>query len=113
MSIRVAPLADGAARLHQRDECDLATVITRGRELAITGRVVDISRGGCSVRCDTLFGKGDRIRLLLPMLGDQEARVTWALRGAFGCQFSEAVAPLAYPRLLAAIKLGLTDWAQP
>jgi len=98
-----------AQRRFTRDECRLDTSITRGSELRIPGRVVDISRGGCSVRAQVNFAKGDRIRILLPTMGDEEAIVVWALIGVFGCEFSTPIDARDYPKLLAAMKLSAGD----
>lgn len=94
----------------ERDACDLVTAITRGFELRLSGRVADICPFGCCVRSDAVFEKDDRIRLLLPIIGDVEARVAWTLVGVFGCEFTDPIAPEQYPLVLAAIKTRRDSW---
>lgn len=104
------PVARPNERRVQRDICDLVTSITRGTDLRISGRVIDICVDGCCLRSETYFTRGDRIRVLLPVAGDVEARVVWSMYGAFGCHFGVPIDGQAYPRLLGAIKARHHDW---
>ena len=92
-------------RIVPRDHVDLLTAVSRGRQFIIEGRIVDISPFGCHVRTQGVFEPYDRIRILLPLVGDVEAFVAWSLNGCFGARFSEAISKAAYPQILAAIKM--------
>jgi hypothetical protein len=56
--------------------------------------------------------RGERVWVLLPMLGEVEAEAMWGLRGLFGCKFIEPVAAELYGQVLPQLQgthPGLTD----
>lgn len=97
-------------RAHERDECDLATTISHNDLLNLDARVVNIGPNGCCARTMHPFHKHDRLRILLPIIGDYEAHVAWSLKGVFGCAFTVAIDHDVYCRVLAAIKTGRESW---
>ncbi len=98
-------------RSPERDECDFATILSHGSTLRAEGLIVDISPMGCCIRSSHLVDKHDRVRILLPVIGDSKATVAWALRGVFGCAFEKPIDDATYPRVLAAIKTRRDDWS--
>lgn len=60
-----------------------------GRERAVT--VVNISSGGFMARGDGEWARGDRISIVLPIVGLLAAQVRWCLGGRIGCQFERAI----------------------
>lgn len=108
-NVRLAP-PSRRTRRELRDPCDLVTSITRGTELRIGARIVDISTDGCCVRSDRKFARDDRIRILLPVVGDIEAHVVWTLQGVFGAVFRLPIDHGTYSRVLAAIKTRRDTW---
>lgn len=100
-------------RAHERDECDLVTAISHNALLRIGARVVNISPEGLCARTDHRFEKHDRLRVMLPIVGDYEAHVAWALQGVFGCAFTMPIDHERYCRMLAAIKNGRENWPRP
>ena len=97
-------------RSPERDECDFATILSHGSTLRAEGLIVDISPMGCCVRSSHPVNKHDRVRILLPVVGDSKATVAWALRGVFGCAFETPIDGATYSQLLAAIKTGRDHW---
>jgi len=51
--------------------------------------------------------------VMLPIVGDYEAHVAWALQGVFGCAFTMPIDHERYCRMLAAIKAGRENWPRP
>lgn len=100
----------GYGRSPERDECDYATLLSHGSTLRAEGLMVDISRMGCCIRSSLSVNKYDRVRILLPVVGDSKATVAWALRGVFGCAFEKPIDEATYPQVLAAIKTGRDSW---
>lgn len=95
-----------------RDEVDLVTMATRTGKIRISVRLVDISPLGFHCRSAETFERGEKIRILLPLVGDIEAEIAWALKGCFGGWFNENISSATYPRLLATIKTGRNDWRE-
>lgn len=88
-------LASGKdARGEIRDE-----VMHRTRAVTADGKavklvIVNISASGLMARCDAEPIVGDGLRVHLPIVGDVDAVVRWALGGRIGCELDETI-PLA------------------
>jgi len=95
-----------------RDVIDLITMCTRDCRTRESIRLVDISPLGFHARANPQFERNERVRLVLPIIGDVEAQVAWALKGCFGGWFLQPVPEDIYPRILATIKTGRSDWGQ-
>lgn len=102
--------AIGDDRRRARDDCDLSTIVSFAGVPRLAARIVNISADGCAVRIDHLFARDDRMRLLLPVVGDYQARVVWGLLGVCGCRFIDPIDQATYRRVLAAIKTGRETW---
>ncbi len=99
------PRRPGHRRGAPRDRCDHRTLLSHADRPRIEARIVDISPLGCSIHAPGSFHRGDRVRVLLPLLGDLHAQVAWSLDGCFGCWFDCAISKDRYPLLLAELKL--------
>lgn len=93
-----------------RDEVNYETVCTRNGRLREDVRIVDLSPFGFHLRGNAVAARGEKLRLLLPVVGDVEARVAWALTGCLGGWFTYPIPEDRYALLLAAIKTGREDW---
>lgn len=102
------PGPPGHRRRAARDRCDHQTLLSHGDRARIAAQVVDISPLGCNIHASGNFRRGDRIRVLLPLVGDIHAQVAWSLDGCFGCWFDREIGEDRYPHLLAAMKLSPT-----
>lgn len=67
----------------------------------VTLLVVNISPHGLMARCELGFAEGDRIRVMLPVVGVAPAEIRWALGGRLGISFDAAVDLASYYELLA------------
>lgn len=94
----------------ERDHCELNTLLSHKRSTRLPARIADISRFGCSIHAEGVFTRDDRLRVLLPLLGDVHARVAWTLTGCFGCWFDVPIGEDRYAHVLAAIKTASDDW---
>lgn len=88
-------------RLAIRDE-----VQHRARAIGADGQpfnllIVNISAQGLMARCDTPFEPGDKIRILLPVVGGVPAEVRWSLGGRIGCELDQQIELADYYELLA------------
>ncbi len=93
-----------------RDEVDFMTMCTlHGRERRQV-RVVDLSPLGFNIRSGANVVRGDMLRLLLPIVGEVEGQVAWALTGCMGGWFTHPIADDRYALLLATIRTGHSEW---
>ena len=63
--------------------------------------IVNISPHGLMARCEHEFSEGDRLRVMLPVVGVAPAEIRWALGGRIGVSFDSAVDLASYYELLA------------
>ena len=66
--------------------------------------IVNVSPGGMMIRTDAIYAEGDALRVQLPVLGDVEAKVVWALGGRIGCQLAERIPAHLYHAVLAGMR---------
>lgn len=71
------------------------------RDLKLT--ISDISAEGFVARSDDKIDIGERIRVMLPMVGSSIAVVGWMSDGRIGCRFEQAIDRASYYELLAAM----------
>jgi len=74
------------------------------RQISIT--IVNISAMGLMARSDVPFATGDRLRIVLPVIGPVAAEVRWSLGGRIGCELDQAIGLSDYYELLAALVKG-------
>lgn len=63
--------------------------------------VVNISPHGLMARSEAAFVQGDRLRIMLPVVGVMVAEVRWCLGGRLGVSFETAIDLASYYELLA------------
>lgn len=62
-----------------------------GSETLIT--VSNLSYDGCQLRCPAGFEAGEKLKLILPRLGEICAEIRWSAEGSAGARFIEKVEP--------------------
>lgn len=65
--------------------------------------VVNISPHGLMARCDAEFAQGDRLRIMLPVVGVMVAEIRWSLGGRIGVHLDTAIDLASYYELLATL----------
>lgn len=99
----IGNLAYADERMVARDE-----VHHRARAATADGRslpllIVNISPHGMMARCEIDIAVGERLRLVLPMVGSVVSEVRWSLGGRVGCLFERPIRPAAYYELIAVL----------
>lgn len=56
-----------------------------GREVAVT--IIDMSKGGCKIRCLHVLPIGEIVELTIPAFQPNTAMVRWSLPGLAGLRF--------------------------
>lgn len=92
-----------------RDDVDYATVATRNWTETFDVRLLNISPMGFHARTKEPFERGQKLRITLPIVGEVEGQVAWALTGCCGGWLIEAITPDSYAKVLTAIQ----DAAKP
>ncbi|MEG3180772.1 PilZ domain-containing protein [Sphingomonas sp. LT1P40] len=106
MTYQFANLAGAATtdrRVNERDE-----IHYRARAFGPDAQprnllIVNLSPHGLMARCDTEFQVGDRLRVMLPVVGVAVAEVRWCLGGRLGTQFDSAIDLASYYELIAVL----------
>lgn len=65
--------------------------------------VVNLSPHGLMARCEAPFAQGDRLRIMLPVVGVVVAEIRWSLGGRIGVNFETAIDLASYYELLATV----------
>lgn len=63
--------------------------------------IVNISPHGLMARSEVEYAIGERVRVMLPMIGAVAAEIRWSLGGRLGCQFDQPIDLAAYYELIA------------
>ncbi|TPG14594.1 PilZ domain-containing protein [Sphingomonas oligophenolica] len=66
--------------------------------------VVNLSPHGLMIRSDAPISAGEWIKVALPVVGDVDAAIRWALGGRIGCQLDRPIAAAQYYAVLAAMR---------
>jgi len=77
------------------------TLVDR-RQSAAT--IVNVSPSGMMLRSDAPVSAGEWIKIALPVIGDVDAAVRWALGGRIGCALDRPIAPANYYAVLAVMQ---------
>ena len=88
-------------RLSDRDEVHYRARAFGPDAQPVTLLIVNISPHGLMARCEASFNEGDRLRVMLPVVGVAPAEVRWSLGGRMGVNFDTAVDLASYYELLA------------
>jgi hypothetical protein len=67
----------------------------------VTLLIVNISPHGLMARCEASFDEGDRLRVMLPVVGVAAAEIRWCLGGRLGASFDTAIDLANYYELIA------------
>jgi hypothetical protein len=94
----------------KRDEVDFCVSMRRPREGRADARVVNLSPQGFMVRTDAFFQAGEAVLIDLPVVGEIQAKVIWALGGRVGAQLATPIASDDYEQLLAAAARPRLRW---
>lgn len=70
---------------------------------ACTLLVVNISPHGLMARCERPFNPGERLRIMLPVVGVVVAEIRWSLGGRIGVHLDTAIDLASYYELLATL----------
>ena len=103
MSVGLGNLAYAEIRREGRDD-----VHYRARGFGPDARqlnlvIVNLSPHGLMARCERQLEIGDRIRVVLPIVGPVAAEIRWSLGGRIGCQFDQAIELAGYYELIAVV----------
>ncbi|NNM75324.1 PilZ domain-containing protein [Sphingomonas sp. ID1715] len=98
----------GARVQQDRREAPREEVYHRTRGMLPGGQtvplqLVNISAGGFMARTEAEIEPETPLRIRLPLLGEREAEVRWALAGRIGCQFVRPIDLAQYLELLGAL----------
>lgn len=91
-------------RRAQRDDVDFSTVATRGWTERFDVRLLNISPMGFHARGKVEFARDQKLKIQLPVVGEIEGQIAWALTGCCGGWFPNPLTPEIYQRVLAAIR---------
>jgi hypothetical protein len=86
-----------------RDDVDFPTTATRGWTEKFDVRLLNISPMGFHARAKAEFERGQKLRIHIPVVGDMEGQIAWALTGCCGGWFVDPMSPETYEAVLAAI----------
>ncbi|MCW4461369.1 PilZ domain-containing protein [Sphingomonas sp. BT-65] len=100
-SLAGAPAAGTDRREIERDEVHYRARAFGPSAQPVTLLIVNISPHGLMARCETPFEEGDRLRVMLPVVGVAAAEVRWCLGGRLGVSFDIAIDLASYYELLA------------
>ncbi|MFN3434045.1 MAG: PilZ domain-containing protein [Sphingomonas sp.] len=90
-------------RAEPRDEVHHRTRATLADRRNVPVLVVNLSPGGLMIRSDAPVSVGEWIRIQLPVVGDTQAAVRWALGGRIGCQLERTIPANRYHAVLGAM----------
>lgn len=91
-------------RRAQRDDVDFATVATRRWTERFDIRLLNISPMGFHARGKVEFERNQKLKIMLPVVGEVEGQTAWALTGCCGGWFVRPLSPESYAEVLAAIR---------
>lgn len=87
-----------------RDDVDFPTIATRGWTETLDIRLLNISSMGFHARGKAEFVRGQKLRIMLPVVGEIEAQVAWCLTGCCGGWFPTPMSDGDYVAVLTAIR---------
>lgn len=90
-------------RRAQRDDVDYPTSATRRWTERFDIRLLNLSPMGFHARGKVAFEREQRLKILLPVIGEVEGQIAWALTGCCGGWFISPIEPDLYARVLSAI----------
>ena len=91
------------ARAEPRDEVHHRCRATLADRRTLSVLVVNLSPQGLMIRSDVEVSVGEWLRVTLPVVGEVQAAVRWALGGRIGCQLEKAIPANRYHAVLGAM----------
>lgn len=91
------------SRAEPRDEVHQRCRATLADRQTLSVLVVNLSPQGLMIRSDVTVSVGEWIRITLPVVGEVQAAVRWALGGRIGCQLEKAIPANRYHAVLGAM----------
>jgi hypothetical protein len=88
-------------RLITRDEVHYRARGTGPDGRPVSMLIVNMSAMGLMARTEAPLVVGDRVRLMLPVIGSIDADIRWALGGRVGCELGRTIDLADYYELLA------------
>jgi hypothetical protein len=79
------PMPGWISRPDRTDVMVKAPLRVSGRDLPVT--IIDMSDGGCKVRCLHILPIGEVVQLVIPAFQPNAAMVRWSLPGMAGLRF--------------------------
>ena len=106
MTYQFSPIAGTPALADDRRAIERDEVHYRARAFGpdnqpVTLLIVNISPHGLMARCEKPFAEGDRLRVVLPAVGNVAAEIRWSLGGRLGASFEPAINLASYYELIA------------
>ncbi|AOW23479.1 pilus assembly protein PilZ [Sphingomonas melonis TY] len=102
MSQALSHPIDGRAEPRDEVHHRCRAVLTDRRTLSVLA--VNLSPQGVMIRSDADVSVGEWLRVTLPVVGEMQAAVRWALGGRIGCQFEKAIPANQYHAVLGAMQ---------
>ncbi|MGK6319658.1 PilZ domain-containing protein [Sphingomonas sp. DT-204] len=99
----IGNLAYADKRMVVRDEVHHRVRVGTGDGRSFPLLIVNISPHGLMGRCEADLAAGERLRLVLPLVGQVTTEVRWALGGRIGGIFEKPIPLTAYHELIAAL----------
>lgn len=96
-------MANHETRAEPRDEVMHRTRATDAGGNTIKLVLVNVSPSGLMARCEGDPGAGDRLRVMMPVIGEIVAQVRWSLGGRIGCSLDRTIPLDAYYGMLTAM----------
>ncbi|MCP3733754.1 PilZ domain-containing protein [Sphingomonas sp. RP10(2022)] len=101
MTLAALNLSDG--RAEPRDEVHHRCRAMLADRRSVPVLVVNLSPQGLMIRSDAPVSVGEWLRITLPVMGEVQAAVRWALGGRIGCQLERAIPGGQYHAVLGAM----------
>lgn len=101
MSLAAQHPIDGRAEPRDEVHRRCRAVLADRRGLSVL--VVNMSTQGLMIRSDVDVSVGEWLRVTLPVVGDVQVGVRWALGGRIGCQLERPIPANLYHAVLAAM----------
>ena len=90
-------------RAEPRDEVHHRSRAVLADQRSLPILIVNMSPQGLMIRSDALVSVGEWLRITLPIVGEVQVAVRWALGGRIGCQFERGIASNCYRAVLNAM----------
>ena len=100
MSGALNPIDD---RAEPRDEVHHRSRALLADQRTVPVLIVNLSPQGLMIRSDAPVSVGEWLRIPLPVVGEVQAAVRWALGGRIGCQLERPIAANRYHAVLGAM----------